>query len=381
MNMEIEKIVSRLSILIIGCDQFDDETIDPLNGVQKDIDQIKELLCENKQAIFHDITPKVLKNPTTEEIRQFLANYVYSRSAEEDILLLYYSGHGVIVNGNQFAFICKNSIRYTINEKIIPSTVITSNEILRTLETAKITPIMIIDACHSGLINPNSSIFNTPTVMESLRDTFHSIFASNFMLFCACAEDEVTPETSLGGYFSRYIVQISQTGDKEYKRKPILTISDIYKIITKQKQKEPLLKVEPRLFFGHGVSDFPLIRNKAFDPIYIQLNNYQIEILELLWNRGFPNTKYIADLDKELGKGAYANYSKLTYEPWQLIHKKSKKVWLTERGISFMNNELKIPEKIYKDDTTNGKYIPDPNTKEKSYYEFRAQMELFDLGS
>lgn len=362
---------------MIGCSEFDDELFEPLYGVEKDLQQIKELLIEGQCSLFSDIKPTILTNPTSQEVREFLTNFVFSRSAEQDFLIIYYSGHGSIVNGNQFAFVLRDSRYYPINETIIPSSVLTSNEILNTLNISKSIPIMIIDACHSGLINPKTSFVNIQTTMDNFRDNIHSIFASDFMLFCACAESEVTPETSLGGYFSSKIFDISKIGDNRNTKKPILTINDVYKIIVGQKNSEPSLGVEPRLFFGYGVTDFPLIKNISYKPITERLTNYQFKILELLWNHGNPIHIKNSELDENIGKGAYANYSKLSYEPWKLIKKKSKIVFLSDHGIQFMNNELAIPDEIIKDDTTNGTYQPEKNAKFKTYNQFRAQMELF----
>ena len=376
--MENNNKNSRISILIIGSYQFEDDYFPTLSGVPKDLNLIKELLFENSNALYSEITPTILANPTSEVIREYLTQFVYSRSAEQDYLLIYYSGHGAVVNGNQFAFICRNSQVYSINDKIIPSTIITSTEIINTLDISKTIPIMIIDACHSALINPKSTLFSNQMVMDSLRDNIHSLFASDFMLFCACAEHEVTDETSLGGYFSRHIAEISQKGDKSNPKKPFLTINDVYKIFIRKNLTESRLGIEPRLYFGYGVSVFPLIKNSSYKPITIRINNYQLRILELLWNRGAPIQKKNSELDENIGKGAYANYSKLSYEPWKLIKKKSKFVFLSERGIQFMNNELAIPDEIIKDDTTNGTYQPEQYAKFKTYNQFRAQMELFE---
>jgi hypothetical protein len=377
--MEDNRMKSRLSILIIGSYQFDDDYFPTLSGVPKDLNLIKELLFENSNALYSEITPTILENPTSEEIREYLTQFVYSRSAEQDYLLIYYSGHGAVVNGNQFAFICRNSQVYSINDKIIPSTIITSTEIINTLDISKTIPIMIVDACHSALINPKSTLFSNQMVMDSLRDNIHSLFASDFMLFCACAEHEVTPETSLGGYFSRHILEISQKGDKNNPKKPLLTINDVYKIFIRKNLTESRLGIEPRLYFGYGVSDFPLIKNNSYKPITERLNNYQLKILELLWNHGNPIQIGNSELDKNIGKGAYANYSKLSYEPWRLIKKKSKIVLLSDRGIQFMKNELDIPDVIIKDDSTNGTYRAEQNAKFKSYNQFRAQMALFEF--
>lgn len=376
--MDINEIKSRLNILIIGSYQFDDVFFEPLYGVHTDIKLIKEILFESPYSLYSDIKPTILENPTTSEIRDFITNFVYSRSAKQDLLLIYYSGHGAIVNGHQFALICRNSQVYPSNDKIIPSTVITSSEIITALDISKTIPIMIIDSCHSALVNPNSTLFSNQMVMDSLRDNIHSLFASDFMLFCACAEHEITPETSLGGFFSRNIAQITQKGDKKNSKKPFLTINDIYQIFIQNNLANYRLDVEPRLYFGYGVTDFPLIKNSSYKPISERVNNYQLKILEFLWNRGNPIHISNSELDEKLGKGAYANYSKLSYSPWGLIKKKSKLIFLSEKGIQFMRNELTIPDEIIKDDTTNGTYQASQNAKYKTYNQFRAQMELFD---
>jgi hypothetical protein len=375
--MDISNVKNRLSVLLIGSYQFEDYNFKHLYGVKRDLESIQEILFTGEMALYNGVPFKILENPKLSKLENYITDFVHSKSVEKDILLLYYSGHGAIINGLEFGFVCNDTRIYDRNKQIIPTSIFSSKSLFNSLAIANVVPILIVDSCHSALINPRKLINSSWEAINNLKDEIHGRFASDFVLFSACANDEYAGERSSGGFFSQSLLKIANKKHRKYERKPTLSINDIYQMIISEKLKDSDLRIEPRLFFGHGFSDFPLIKNTSYKPIIIRLDNYKLEILENLWNEGQPKTFSSAELDELLGKGAYANNKKLTYKAWDLASKDKNNISLSEKGIKFMKGEIKIPDTIYKDNTTNGEYEPHPNAKIKSYQEFRQQLLLF----
>src|SRR5687767_10373145 len=95
--------LSRVTILSVGC--WDYQHLRKLTGPAHDIENIRNVLIQDESlALFSPQQYKELTNPTSEVLREEINQYVYSRGAENDILLLYFSGHGAPIGSNDFAF-------------------------------------------------------------------------------------------------------------------------------------------------------------------------------------------------------------------------------------------------------------------------------------
>jgi len=74
-------------------------------------------------------------------------------------------------------------------------------------------------------------------------------------------------------------------------------------------------------------------------------------IIELLWRNGNPKKAELSEFRDKIGPGAYANHSKLSYEPWRLLEDagSNRMRQLTPRGKKFAQGKLRIPRRIERD--------------------------------
>ena len=89
------------------------------------------------------------------------------------------------------------------------------------------------------------------------------------------------------------------------------------------------------------------LRSEKFQP-------YMKRLISYLWNNGDPQEATRAEINREVGAGAYGNHNKLTYEPWGLVEngKSPRSRRLTARGQEFAKGALKIPAEITRDAVT-----------------------------
>src|SRR3990172_8819933 len=148
----MQDLTTRVTILAIGVSNYDDPYLASLHGPEHDVQNLKQLLAENpKTALFESNQFVEVLNPDSGELRQFLNEYLMGRSAEGDILIFYFSGHGVSIGRDDFGFCTTDTIIHPTSHVVLPLSVIKFSEILSSINLANVIPVFIIDACYSGI--------------------------------------------------------------------------------------------------------------------------------------------------------------------------------------------------------------------------------------
>jgi len=343
----MKEFISRISIIAVGVSNY----LEPLNhltGPLSDVRKLENLLVKNKNtALFSENQFSKLENPSSNDIKNKINEYVIGRSADQDILIFYFSGHGIALNNNDFGFCATDTIINPKSNTPMPFSLVKYSELITSLYSANIIPMIIIDACYSGAagrahyIPPIESIFN-------LNKIIHSFNASQYCLLCSSSQDEYSHEDRqvLGGLFSNIFSSIGERGispDKEIGEYLIIQniFPEIVKIISQVTEE-----MTPRLFIGETLPKFPLMKNVQFRCSRISLSPTLVMILKHLWNDGNCRTLTPPEIGKLCGNGAYCNHNKLSFKDWDLVetlpHSKSRR--LNERGILFMKGQLKVPK-------------------------------------
>ena len=359
---------SRVTIMAVGINKYQDRNLRNLAGGHKDIEKLKNILTKNKKTAIY--APKQfieLKDPSAEELRESINEYVLGRSADGDILILYFSGHGVAIGRDDFGFCTKDTIIHPLSGIALPLSVVKFSEILQSLNTANVIPVIIIDACYSGIAGKRLKIPPIEAI-STIQNQIHTVAASSYAILCSCSELEPTVDTPDGGVFSNHLASILIEGlDKDELYEPILTLHDIFNKLG-EKVLSSTVDVVPRMFLGSTLPRFPLSLNSRYKIEKITLSPFYISILDALWNNGKEKYLSAEEISILCGKGAYGNHRKLALNPWQLVEAipNSKKHRLTKRGKHFMQNKIKIPRSIVRDPKSK-KWIAAKDTHEINY--------------
>lgn len=364
-------LLSRVTILAVGVSHYNDPHFGDLRGTERDLERLHELLVENPStALFKSQQFVDLINPDSNELRQFLSEYVMGRSAENDILLFYFSGHGVPIGRDDFGFCTTDTIIHPQTNLPLPLSVVKFSEFLNSISVANVIPIVVIDACYSGMAGRALRI--TPVeVIASINDQIHSVAASSYALLCSCADNQTTIDTPDGGLFSFYLHQVAAEGlPLTVRNESLLTLRDIF-----TRLQERVISysgdVVPSLYLGPTLPEFPIVVNTQFSLRRYTLSNSYISIIMELWNGGDERELSPEEIRSLCGNGAYGNHNKLSFTPWDLVETvpNSRRRRLTERGRLFVKNNLEVPKTVIQDPRT-GHLIAAEGTPHLRYTDF-----------
>lgn len=349
----------RVTVITVGVQNYD--YLKKLNGPQKDIDRIHDLLFKNKTiALFNEEKLISLFDCESEKFRQALNEYVQNRSALNDILLLYFSGHGTSLLDGDFAFCLKDTMIDNRTGTILPLSIVSFSDVIYSLKIAGVIPLFIIDSCRSG--KTGEFLNNFEETKQAMRKYSDSNLGSNYAIFCSCSGSDVAQEDDNGGFFSSCFYDIAISGIKtsEYSQSE-LTITDLFPEISSEMEKR-CIDYRPLLYKGETFLKFPLIKNSGYKPSEYSFHPAIKKFLVYLWNNGNCIRIATKDIPKKFESGVYGNHSKLSYDVWDLVQNSPNKTReLTQRGKDFVSGKLKIPKTIVKH--SKGKYIAKSGTK------------------
>jgi Caspase domain. len=129
--MKPEETIPLVTIIAFGCDHYDH--LRPLSKVKEDLNRVKEVLCLSSYSVFLEKQYKELYDKTSIELRHEIQEYLISRSADQDILILYFSGHGSAIGRDDFGFCMKDAEIHPEDNVVLSTSVVKLSEILGTL--------------------------------------------------------------------------------------------------------------------------------------------------------------------------------------------------------------------------------------------------------
>ncbi len=362
-------LTSRVSVLSVGVCEY--KHLPRLKGSVNDVYDLYNVLVEDETtALLKETQFKLLENPNASELRSELTEWVYSRSAPQDIFVFYFSGHAVPLGYQDIGLCTKETVIHSLNNLPIQTSLVSLREIVSTIASIKADPVIILDTCFSGKGGRTIQF-----AIEEMKKVVQAEASSAYALMASCNSLESSLENGNRGVFSKILVDTCHAG-VENVNEPFLTLSDLHPSIRQELEKSAY-DMLPQLFIGDTLPKFAFVKNTAYSPRIEKFTPYFIEFLKYLWNNGSPRSITTFEIKDKLNAGVYGNNSKLKLEPWGLIENgnstRSRK--LTDRGIKFMKGELKIAQEIIKDLESNT-WKPSPNSKMISVYDFPFQEAL-----
>lgn len=339
--------LANVTILAVGVWQY--QHLDRLYGPEKDLRNLRDILIQDPDiAIFQPRQYRELLNPTSEQLRQAINQYIYDRGKDNDILLFYFSGHGAAIGSSDFAFCTKDTNLLTNERTILPMTAVSFTEILRTLWIKKVTPVIVIDACFSGMAG-GALLVTIDQLVEELKGEIQKRYASSYALLCSAPNDEEVQDNPMGdgGLLVTSLVELAQSGvNSRDKRSETTTLTEMFEPL-RQKVLYKAMGPAPILLLGPTLPDFSLFKNIHYQPLEYRLQPHLVAVLNALWNEGNPRDLRPSDIADITGlKGAYGNHQKLSFKPWDLVESVGRRRRLTDRGVAFMQGKLSVPRDV-----------------------------------
>jgi uncharacterized caspase-like protein len=128
--------------LVIASSEYSDPTLQQLVTPGQDAGDLARVLGDPNLGGFHVQT---LINRPSYEIRQEIELFFSSRK-KDDLLLLYFSGHGIKDDGGQLYLAAVDTRRTLLRSSAVPASFV--NEIMSASRSRR--QVLILDCCHSG---------------------------------------------------------------------------------------------------------------------------------------------------------------------------------------------------------------------------------------
>ena len=358
-------IGDRVRLIAVGIENY--RHLGRLPGPASDVQRIKRLLSDDEDtAVMSPDRATYLYDIDSATLRKTLTDFALGRSAENDILVLYFSGHATRIGNSDLGLCTIDSIVHPAVGTIPPLSLVRFTDIVETLAAVSVDPVIIIDACYSGTAGRSIQI-----VYEELKRQIQAATGSNYALLCSSRSDEASDTLFSGGVFSEVLFSTAKAGStlEDHRRSPWLGLQDLYPAIRRELELRDSSK--PQMFIGATLPRFPFVRNVRYEPRTERFHPSHKRTLQVLWNRGSPIE---IETSRLIGYGSttYTTNKKLGYSPaWALLKEEGTRVLLTKRGIDFIEGRIEIPLIIIKNELT-GEWNAAPDSKFAAFDEIRA---------
>lgn len=231
--------------LLIGTSTFDsDASLNPLHAPTKDVARLHHALVDTETGLFHEEHVRLVTERTAHEILAELDGF-FASAHRDDLLLLYYSGHGVLNERNEL-FLCG---RNTSSARLLSTAVsnVRINEFIA--QSVARQTVIFLDCCSSGM-------FKGGDVGTSLAGPGRYVVSST--RGSALANDAATPTgTSL---FTEHLVSGLLGEARDVNDDGFVDLREIYDYV-RQQLLETSKQVPHCRFDGDGT--VPLARRRA----------------------------------------------------------------------------------------------------------------------
>lgn len=207
--------------LVVASSRFSDKTLQQLISPGQDAADLARVLAD---ATIGGFEVKVLINRPSHEVRREIEAFFAGRK-RDDLLLLYFSGHGVKDDDGRLYLATTDTRRGLFRSTAVPATFV--NETMTASRSRR--QVLILDCCHSGAFARGMVAKGGESV--DIRERFEGrgrvvLTASNATQY-AFQGDRIIGEGSRS-VFTRYLVQGMETGEADLDGDGWISLDELY---------------------------------------------------------------------------------------------------------------------------------------------------------
>lgn len=229
--------------LLIGVSDYESNKINSLPGVLKDIEAMQRILKQPDIGGFNDV--QLLTNPDNATIQSAIQSlFIEKCRQEDDIALLYFSGHGWRDENRFLYLIAQNSRIYSQNQVLnAVSARFIQEECMNRSQTRR--QVLILDCCFSGAFAEGMSAkdleIETVDIEGQLGGEGRAILTSS-------TATQVSFEDGIGGgIYTRHLVEGIETGAADADNNGVITVAELHEY-AKRKVQEAKPAMKPEIF-------------------------------------------------------------------------------------------------------------------------------------
>lgn len=247
--------------LLIGVSEYA-AGLNPLPKAVDDIDAMKTVLENPKLGGFSEIT--VLPNPKPFKM-QFEIEKLFSERSKDDLILLFFSGHGVKDDRGNLYFATAIT-RKTPEGELVKSTAVPSRFIHDIMSNSRSRrQVVILDCCFSGAFAKGLSAKDdgSVNVKEALGGEGRVVLTSS----AATQYSFEQADTPLSVY-TRYLVEGISTGAADADSDGTVSIGELHEY-AKRKVHEAAPAMEPKIYAVEEGFRILLTQSPVLDPVLV----------------------------------------------------------------------------------------------------------------
>jgi len=222
--------MGRKVALVIGNSEYDDASLARLITPSEDVNDLATLLKSPDIGGFDEVLTLVNEAATT--VRKAVAR-LFKEKSSDDLLLLYFSGHGVLDDQGHLYLAVKDTERDLLSGTAIPANFITG-EMDRSRSKRQ---VLIFDCCHSGAFARGSkgvvgASVGTASVFEGTGYGRVVLTATDATQY-AWEGDQVIGQAD-NSVFTHFMIQGLQTGEADQDHDGRITLDELYDYVYAQ---------------------------------------------------------------------------------------------------------------------------------------------------
>ncbi len=215
--------MSQRLALLIGNNEYHDPSLAKLVSPPQDVSQLGELLRDPQIGGFDRVD--ALENQPFAAVRRSIASF-FNNNKRDDLLMLYFSGHGVLDDNGQLYLAVQDTERELLSATSIEAPFITSL-MDRSISRRQ---VLVLDCCHSGAFGRSKgglgASVGTATTFEGKGYGRIILTASDATQYAWDGDDLVgDAQTSV---FTRHLVEGLRTGAADTDADGQITLDELY---------------------------------------------------------------------------------------------------------------------------------------------------------
>lgn len=244
--------------LLIGVGTYE-SGFNPLPAAIRDVQAIKQVLRDPQIGSFNESDIKTLENPDPQRMREEIESLFADRQ-KDDLLLLYFSGHGVTDDSGSFYL-----TNFRTRKDRLNSTAISSDEIHRLMEASRSKyQVVILDCCFSGAfargMSAKADAVNVSEQLNRLGGQGRAVLTASNAAQYAFEQKELDLSV-----YTHYLVEGIATGAADIGCDGVIAISELHEYVS-GKIREAHPAMTPGIYAAREGYNIVLARAPIGDP-------------------------------------------------------------------------------------------------------------------
>lgn len=229
--------------LLIGISEYQSKSLKSLPGVAKDIEAMQRVLLDSKIGGFDEV--KLLPNPDSFTMQSEVEQLFMEKCQKDDIVLLYFSGHGYRHEDGNLFFVSHNTetnpqgqlrIGTAVDAKFIHERYMSRSKSKR--------QVLILDCCFSGAFAEGMSA-KEAVVVSINNEIAAQLGGEGRAVLTSSTATQVSFEDAGGGVYTRYLVEGIEKGAADTNNDGVITVDELHEYAKRKVQEaKPAMKPE-----------------------------------------------------------------------------------------------------------------------------------------